>query len=131
MKSSRPEWILERVSSIVDRWDKEEYTKDSLPMRGLVSDLRQVLREERAEGAEEPREQKKGTFIETQLGRLYNAAVFHHLEAEGNTIRAYFDSESFIFLGAYGSEDGAKKALKALGERLEAVNVHEFEEPLK
>ena len=35
MMNNRTEWILERVASIVDRWDKEEYTADSLPMRGL------------------------------------------------------------------------------------------------
>lgn len=46
MDNSKAEWILGRLESIIDRWDKEEYTSDSLPMRGLLADLRQIVAEE-------------------------------------------------------------------------------------
>ncbi len=69
-------------------------------------------------------------FIETQTGRIFNAEEFERFEVEGNTIRAYFRSEEdrWIFLGAYGSEKNARKALKMLGQRLGAVNLHEYED---
>lgn len=51
MKDNRAEWILERVESIIDRWDKKEYTADSLPVRGLISALRLAVKEENGEGS--------------------------------------------------------------------------------
>ena len=49
MKDNRAEWILERVETIIDRWDKDEYTADSLPMRGLIANLRLAVKEEKGE----------------------------------------------------------------------------------
>ena len=39
------DWTLDRIISIIDRWDKPEYTTDSLSMRGLISELRQAITE--------------------------------------------------------------------------------------
>ena len=46
MKDDKAEWILGRLESIIDRWDTPEYTANSLPMRGLLADLRQIVAEE-------------------------------------------------------------------------------------
>ena len=37
--------VLDRIASIVNRWDKPQYTADSIGLRGLISELRQVIRE--------------------------------------------------------------------------------------
>ena len=42
----KEEWILARLETIIARWDRTEYTADSLPMRGLLADLRQIVAEE-------------------------------------------------------------------------------------
>lgn len=33
------------VQGIIDRWDKPKYTDESQPMRGLISELRQVFKD--------------------------------------------------------------------------------------
>ena len=42
---TKTDYILDRIESIVDRWDKANYTTENLPLKGLIFDLRQILRE--------------------------------------------------------------------------------------
>ena len=41
------DWLAERVSSVIARWDKPQYTADSQPMRGLLQDIKAILYEEK------------------------------------------------------------------------------------
>ena len=46
MDEKKAEWILSRLESILDRWDKPKYTIDNLSMLGLIAELRQLVKEE-------------------------------------------------------------------------------------
>ena len=46
MDNSKAKWVLERVGSLVKRWDKEKYTNGNRPLQGMIQELKQLAEEE-------------------------------------------------------------------------------------
>ena len=46
MEDQKSAWILERLSTLIHRWDKKEYKDNNLPVKGIISELKQIIHEE-------------------------------------------------------------------------------------
>lgn len=38
--------ILDRIGSLVERWDKQRFTEGNTPLQGLIQELKQLAEEE-------------------------------------------------------------------------------------